>query len=565
MGLVLFTIIHIKWGMQMKESLKSNKFFLTALILTIVIGGLTFGNLPGAPASTTVQTVNGQIFNFAEYKAMDHEMLALFNYLDTIVNDEYQGYGEWDGWYADEGFYGLHHYVLAFMAYTVSFLFETTPGYRTEYYQNFLYDLIKKMNTTEADWDEGSIEYREWSNPDYGFLDYYYPDYDDPDDDDLYMGGWRGPANIMWTAHYALMMALYERSFNTGEMKDELSWYVRDWNNSLTTDGFGNDAKATGGIWKTGLVPCEPYIVFVQCNSIPIACTELYDNMYGTQYMEGGMWDYGLDFINTVMQDEYDLFTDGYYTMKPKGFYYESERFPDTFPGPSMSSHVTDKPKVSSYCNGWALAFLQYTQEGNSLNDYPEFLKYYMKSLSGDQAYMMDTYNNPDGFGTFDILGTLFTLHLANQMEDYVTRDRLANFMYDSYNKVWENNGRELHYDTMSLSPFLQSVMAFGWIWAHAPVTIMDVEAARPTGFWDWPYISAADDDNIWIYQAEWDSAKDGFVLNIRVDQEATLTFSNFDSAPTAYSGGAAYATLATSGSDYTLTLAPGTYYLVIM
>ena len=45
MGLVLFTIIHIKWGMQMKESLKSNKFFLTALILTIVIGGLTFGNL----------------------------------------------------------------------------------------------------------------------------------------------------------------------------------------------------------------------------------------------------------------------------------------------------------------------------------------------------------------------------------------------------------------------------------------------------------------------------------------------------------------------------------------
>jgi hypothetical protein len=92
----------------------------------------------------------------------------------------------------------------------------------------------------------------------------------------------------------------------------------------------------------------------------------------------------------------------------------------------------------------------------------------------------------------------------------------------------------------------------------------MDVEAARPTGFWDWPYISAADDDNIWVYQAEWDSAKDGFVLNIRVDQEATLTFSNFASAPTAYSGGVAFADLVASGSDYTLTLTPGTYYLVI-
>lgn len=545
----------------MKVILTKNKFFLTALILTIVIGGLTFSNMPGPATAITVQTVGGQTFNFADYKATDHDMLAIFNYLDTLVNNKYQKYGEWDGWYA-ENYHGLHHYVLAFMAYTVSFLFETTSGYRTEYYQNFLYDLIKKMNTTEAEWGNNSIEFKEWTHPDYNYVNYYWPN--QTDDSGLYVGDWRGPANIMWTGHYALMEALYERSFNTGELTDELTWFVKDWNNSLTTDGFGHEAKSTGGTWGTGLIPCEPYVVFVQCNSIPIACTELYDNLYGTQFMEGGMWNYGLNHINNVMQDEYDLFTDGYYVYQPTGFYYASERLPTEFPGPAYSTYISAKPKVSSYCDGWALAFLQYTQEEESLHDYPNFLKYFMKELSGDQAYMMDTYNNPDGFGTYDILGTLFTLHLANQMEDYITRDRLSNFMFSSYNKIWENNGRELHFDTQSLEPFLEPVMAFGYIWAHIPVSIMDVEAARPAGFWDWPYISEADDDNIWVYQAEWDPAKEGFILNIQVDQEATLTFSNFDSAPTAYSGGVAYADLIVSGSDYTLTLAPGTYYLVI-
>jgi hypothetical protein len=64
----------------------------------------------------------------------------------------------------------------------------------------------------------------------------------------------------MWTGHYALMQALYERCFNTGEFVDELTWFVEDWNNSLTTDGYGNATK--GGIWGTGLIPCEPYMAW---------------------------------------------------------------------------------------------------------------------------------------------------------------------------------------------------------------------------------------------------------------------------------------------------------------
>jgi hypothetical protein len=93
-----------------------------------------------------------------------------------------------------------------------------------------------------------------------------------------------------------------------------------------------------------------------------------------------------------------------------------------------------------------------------------------------------------------------------------------------------------------------------------------DLADARNPGFWDTPFISNADDDNIWVYQAEWDPVKEGFILNIKVDQTATLTFSNFDSAPTAYAGGLVLQQLTTEGSDdYTLTLSPGSYNIVIL
>ena len=81
---------------------------------------------------------------------------------------------------------------------------------------------------------------------------------------------------------------------------------MNDWNNSLTTDGLNNSRES--GIWECGLIPCQPYSIWVQCNSIPVLFTELYDNMYGTDYMP--IWDYGLWFANNIMQDDYGLFSD---------------------------------------------------------------------------------------------------------------------------------------------------------------------------------------------------------------------------------------------------------------
>ena len=78
----------------MSKILRTNKFFVTALIITIVLAGLTFGNMPGPTTDMGSQTIDGTIFVFADYGAVSHEMLAVFNYLDTIVNDEYREYGE---------------------------------------------------------------------------------------------------------------------------------------------------------------------------------------------------------------------------------------------------------------------------------------------------------------------------------------------------------------------------------------------------------------------------------------------------------------------------------------
>ncbi|MHA1944345.1 MAG: linalool dehydratase/isomerase domain-containing protein, partial [Candidatus Thorarchaeota archaeon] len=449
------------------------------------------------------------------------------------------------------------HYFTAFMTYVMSTLFETTPGYRTVRYQNFSYTQIKKMNTTIAEYDNNSIEYWEWGRTSYP--QYYFPD--PANSSGLYVGGFRGPANIMWTGHYALMLALYERLFNTGDMTNELTWFVEDWNNSLTTDGFGNPQE--GGIWKTGLIPCEPQFVFVNCNSIPIYTTELFDNLYNDNYMESGMWDFGLSWLNDIMQDDYDLFSFVTEVSPTLGATEEPE---------TEYPHVITDEKgvvVSSYGTSWALMFLEYTQENRTIYDYPNFLDAYGRDVSADKMYITGSYNYPNQFIDLNsVLGSLYTMPLANQRGDQRTVERLWNFWLGSSNAVWSSDGRALHYEDglESLMELLEPVLTGLCTWGTIPTTMKDLASARSTEFWDTPFISKADDDNIWVYQAEWDSVKEGFILNIKVDQTATLTFSNFDSTPTAYAGGIVLQQLTAAGvADYTLTLNPGSYNIVIL
>ena len=544
----------------MSQTLKQNKFVITAFVITVVLAGMTFGNMPPPPVATGVQTIDGTTFNFADYTALTHEQLGIVNYFNRLIMD--QPVNLWDGWNAENYMWALQ-YINAFLAYTFATVCETTPGYRTDLYENHAYMQIQKMNTTFADYNYTSMEYYEWNSIP-GFTDYYYPNATHPDSDDVYTGGFRGPANIMWTGHYGLMMALFERNFNTGAVADELSSYIDDWELSVTTDRFGTPKP--GGVWGTGIIPCEPYIVFAQCNSIPIYTTELYDNLYGTSYMESGMWDYGLNFIEANITDEYGLYTDGYFVQRPLGYGPNAEHAPQEIPGKAVD-HLVGGPRLNSYGCAWALTFLEYTVPDITIPKYQTFIDTYGRDLSGDAMYMLGSYAHPTSFAdVYGILGTVFTMTLANQRGDYSTRDRLGNLLQDMVNKVWSPDGREMYYDASSLDSFLSSVLSGFTVWSGVPVTVRDLADARPAEFWNYPYISSADDDSIWVYQAQWDPDKSGFILNIKVDQTATLTFSNFASQPTAYRGGNPFAQLeAAGGGDYTLSLNPGTYQLVLM
>jgi hypothetical protein len=537
--------------------LRNNRFVIVSLLFFIILGGITFSNLPGSKPIMGIQTIEGITFDFADYQSIDKEQLALFNYLDTIVTQ--QPYGSWDGWNAED-FHGQLHYVVAFMDYAMTMLFETTSGYRTDYYRSVAEALIQKMNTSYSEWGDNSIEFTEWLHPEYDFVEYHYPN--PTESSDLYVGGYRGPANIMWTGHYALMLELYERNFNEGTFNDEVAWFIDDWNNSLYTDGLGNPQE--GGIWEIGLIPCEPYIMFIQCNSIPIFLTELWDNEHGTEYMS--MWDYGLDFMNTEMLDENGLFTDGYYLVEPIGHLYDGAGTPETFPGHAIDMHIADgSPKMSAYGTSWSLTFLEYTQPEATIEDYSVFLDAFGKDVSGSQMYIADSYYAPGEFGEYDMLATLFSLALAKQQGDDITVQRLMNFLYSMYNQVWSDDGRTMHYDTSAIEPFMEPVLAIGKILANTPVTIRDLATPRAGEFWDYPFISSADDDRIWVYQSVYDAENSAFILNVDVDERATLTFSNFDSAPKAYSYSQPFSELVEVGEDYVLTLDPGSYNLVII
>ncbi|MDH4214397.1 MAG: hypothetical protein OEV85_10780 [Candidatus Thorarchaeota archaeon] len=539
--------------------LKQNKFVICACVITIVLGGMTFSNLPSPGVSQGFQVINDTIFSFGDYPALTHEQIAIINYFDHLITE--QAPNQWAGWNAERYSWALQ-YINAFLAYLFAATCETTSGYRTAFYEDFAHAQILRMNTSIAEYGNESMEYSEWvSIP--GFTDYYYPNATYPDANDVYTGGFRGPANIMWTGHYALMMALYERNFNFGTVEDELTGYIIDWKNSTTTDRLGNPKP--GGLWGTGLIPCEPYVVFVQCNSIPIYTTELYDNMYGTSFMESGMWDYGIDFIEANITDEYGLYTNGYFVQKPVGWGPNSDLLPQQIPGQAID-HSVGGPSLSSYGTAWALTFLEYTIPDSTIPKYPVFLDLYGRDVSGDAMYMLGSYKHPSSFGdVFGILGTVFTMVLANQRGDFSTRDRLLNLLQGMVNKVWSEDGREMYYDASSLDPFMSSVLSGFSVWSTLSVTVRDLADSRPTEFWNYPYISSADDDNIWVYQAKWDPIKSGFILNIKVDSTAELAFSNFSGVPTAYSGGVSIGDLTASGSDYLLTLQPGTYQLVIM
>ncbi|MFW9844387.1 MAG: hypothetical protein ACFFEV_07415, partial [Candidatus Thorarchaeota archaeon] len=83
----------------MSQILKQNKFFLSALVITIVLTGMTFGNIPTPPIPQGIQTVNGTTFNFTDYSALTHEQIGIINFFNRLIMD--QPINLWEDWNAE--------------------------------------------------------------------------------------------------------------------------------------------------------------------------------------------------------------------------------------------------------------------------------------------------------------------------------------------------------------------------------------------------------------------------------------------------------------------------------
>jgi IS4 transposase len=70
----------------MSKALTTNKYFVTVFVITIILGSVTFNNLPGPTTASGTQTVNGELFNFTDYRALTHEEIAIYNFLTNLFD-----------------------------------------------------------------------------------------------------------------------------------------------------------------------------------------------------------------------------------------------------------------------------------------------------------------------------------------------------------------------------------------------------------------------------------------------------------------------------------------------
>lgn len=442
----------------------------------------------------------------------------------------------------------LTQYFLAFTTYGMAKIADSTPGYRTNYYTDIFHKLIAMMNSSE-------MEQIEWIEE--NFTDPHYASLGN---------GYRGPTNIMWTGHYALMELLSYSIFRDNRYNNEISFYMNDWNSSLTATTTWNGTPSNGlGRWETGLIPCEPYIVFVQCNSIPFYAMRLYDKLHSTTYQQSSLP--GIAWWQTNMIDPSGVPIDGYYVAEPVGIHRSPANLPPTFPGVSRTSN-TPYPKVSAYGSAWITMLynaMGYTTLASTL--YGNFKNDFVHYSTGDTAYVVDSYHAPNEFGVLDFVGNVFAYFCASEMGDAALFRKLENWFYGPFEGRW--NGYKYSFDTSSLgslSSIAYPVINFAWAWSHAYSNLTSLMNPRPNAFFtNAPYISnQSTTDGLFIYQAYYDQARGALILTVETHNTEVLTFDNFPGVQGVYTAQGAYTNWSQNGSQLLLTLSPGTYSFVI-
>ncbi|WXG44311.1 MAG: hypothetical protein WED04_09805 [Promethearchaeati archaeon SRVP18_Atabeyarchaeia-1] len=524
-----------------------NKFFSLLLIMTIAAGTSTFLLAPAQYANPQLGVISVQgkgSFDLNAYPVLDRRVIGLLN----LFRDYYGVTDLSNSSVNDLSMLPpfMTQYFLAFTTYGMAKIADSTPGYRTSYYTEVFHKLIAMMNSS-------AMEQLEWISPDFTNANY-----------SLLGNSFRGPTNIMWTGHYALMELLYYSLFHDSIYNSEIESYMDQWNATLTANVTWDGNPSNGlGRWGVGLIPCEPFIVFVQCNCIPFYAMRLYDKLHGTNYQQATLP--GISWWEANMIDPRGIPVDGYYIRAPLMEHRGSDA-PQSYPGPALTRGTT-YPKVSAYGSAWTTMFynaMGMTALANEL--YGNWKGAFVHYSTEDTAYVVDSYYYPHDFSLSEYVGNVFALFCAREMGDQALFRKLENWFYSPFEASW--SGYKYSFDTSvmgSLSSFAFPVINVAWAWCHASSTLTDLMNPRNDTFFAKPYISnQSTTDGLFIYQAYYDTARAAFILTLETASNVVLTFSNFPSVQNVYTAQGTYANWTQNGSQMLLTLTPGSYSFVI-
>jgi hypothetical protein len=530
----------------------NSKLFVILLILSILLSGSTFLLAPNeypTPNFGKITVPNKGTFDLNNYPHLDRKIIGIWNSqrelysVDDLSNESVNNLNILPPIFKQ--------YFLAFTIYSMAQVVDSTPSYRSSYHSDLFKKIILMMNSSAME----QWEWERYSNESYSDLG----------------NGFRGPTNIMWTGHYALMELLYYNMFRDSLYNDEINYYLDDWNNSLTTNETWDGRPSNGqGKWEVCLIPCEPYIVFVQCNSIPFYTQRLYDNLHDTDYQKASLA--GIEWWQENMVNSDGVLIDGYFVAEPNpSGELTTGNTSQLYPGPAITREI-NRSKVSSYGSAWVSMFYQAFGESSIASRFYQTWKdYFVRYTTNDMAFSPDSYYKPDTFGIFDLLGSIFGYVSAREMQDWELFRKLENWFFSPFPSYWD--GYEYKYDTRILGSFLgplfNPVLNMAYTWGHASSNLTDLMSPRSEAFFSsTPYIShESTTEGLFIYQAFYDETEKAFILTVEANKETVLTFDHFANVQGVHTTSGEYSKWKQNpndGDQLLLTLTPGTYSFII-
>ncbi|NVM52274.1 MAG: hypothetical protein HWN66_01135 [Candidatus Helarchaeota archaeon] len=497
--------------------LRKNKYFLVCCILVACLVFLSVyeprSKIP-TPEYPTITTTGGT-YDLKEYPYISNEIIGTYNYFRDILFS--QGVDSFEnieiyisgipiafGPGSDSGL----RYVLAFLAYGMSEMIATTPGYRDpDYYQKTSDWVLQKMESPKVMgyWNvSGQMAYEGKSYYQYTIDHYGVP-----------LGDYYGLnyTNIMYRGHWALMQAMYQYLFNDLKYNSTLTQQC-----DMLFDEMTNTSHLTH---TTPGVTCEPVQLFTQCNSIQSLAFKIYDNCLNTSptnYYSAA--DRFLEWQLDNMTNSDGLFVNGINVTKFLA---------------GNPNHVHDYD--SGYTNAWTIAFINAYNQSAAQKLYPKYKSVYVKNntypgIIGDFEFVLeDAYADPFSFDIMEfawsIVANGFGMLCAKEMGDIESLNKIMKWIEMIFPPKWDGNN--FYYPTPIFEglQFVSNMIMF-WGMQQDWVTLGNFTQRRSPSFWNQTYIvDVSDIENIFINQAFYDESNSAFLLTCSAAVPGTIKLTN--------------------------------------